>query len=96
MDSQWYDDSPTQSTAPRLGAAVAVRDTARDTGIVLVLALTVSAGSVVALMVLTGLGERKRGARVVTAVVAGLFFPLAWAAWYVRDERPYAAPRPDA
>lgn len=38
---------------------------------------------------LTSVGERRRGGGWVVTVVAGVFFPLTWAVWYVRDERPY-------
>ncbi|WP_017936414.1 hypothetical protein [Nocardioides sp. Iso805N] len=34
-------------------------------------------------MILTAVGARRRGDRL--ALVAGLFFPVAWAIWYVRD-----------
>ena len=54
--------------------------------VALVVVIALASACVLALMTLTALGERRRGARVVTAVVAGLFFPLAWTAWYVRDE----------
>jgi hypothetical protein len=43
-------------------------------------------GLVLVLMVLTAIGGRTRGGRPVTAVLAGLFFPVAWTAWYIRDE----------
>jgi hypothetical protein len=43
-------------------------------------------------MVLTALGERRRSRRWSVAVVAGLFFPVTWVAWYLRDERPYRSP----
>lgn len=43
------------------------------------------------LMVLTAVGERRRGNGVVRSGVAGLFFPIAWAVWYQRDERPSRA-----
>ncbi|MFA6576515.1 MAG: hypothetical protein WCS84_13925 [Nocardioides sp.] len=52
------------------------------------------AAPVVALMVLTALGEGRRGARALTAVVAGVFFPVTWTVWYVRDERPYVGRHP--
>jgi hypothetical protein len=41
------------------------------------------------LAVLTALGARERGAAMPVAVVAGLFFPVSWVAWYVRDEYPH-------
>lgn len=40
-------------------------------------------------MVLTWLGQRRRGSGPVVALVASVFFPVAWAVWYVVDERPY-------
>lgn len=46
--------------------------------------------SVLVLMVLTGLGQTRRGASALTAVVAGVAFPVTWMIWYLRDERPYA------
>lgn len=54
-----------------------------STGIVVL--LIVVAG-LVALATLTAIGERRRGGRLAVAVIAGLFFPLAWIAWYARDE----------
>lgn len=42
-----------------------------------------------ALALLTGVGERRRGAGGALVIVAGLFFPLAWLVWYLRDEQPY-------
>jgi hypothetical protein len=45
-----------------------------------------SAGAVVvSLAALTAVGERRRGGRLSVAVLTGLFFPLAWIAWYARD-----------
>ncbi|WP_122817720.1 hypothetical protein [Nocardioides pantholopis] len=40
------------------------------------------------LAVLTGLGERRRGAAAWLSVVAGMLFPITWIAWYLKDERP--------
>jgi hypothetical protein len=40
-------------------------------------------------MVLTASGERRRGRGIAVTVAAGIFFPVTWAVWYVRDERPY-------
>jgi hypothetical protein len=52
-------------------------------GIVAVLVLV---AAVLGLAGLTAIGERRRGGRVAVVVVAGLFFPLAWIAWYAHDE----------
>ena len=51
----------------------------------------VLASAVVALMVLTALGARRRGSAVWPAAIAGIVFPVTWTVWYVRDEHPYAA-----
>lgn len=47
-----------------------------------------AAGAVLALVALTTVGARRRGRSVPAAVVAGLFFPVTWAAWYVVDRDP--------
>ena len=44
-------------------------------------------------MILTVVGQSRRGHGPVSAVVAGMLFPLTWIAWYVRDEHPYGTPR---
>ncbi len=51
-----------------------------------------------AVPVTTAVGARRRGLGVPAAVVVGVFFPVAWVVWYLRDERPYArrVPRADA
>jgi len=41
------------------------------------------------LMVLTAQGASRRGSAALRASLAGLFFPVTWAVWYVRDEHPY-------
>lgn len=41
--------------------------------------------------VLTGTGQRRRGSGLAVALVAGAFFPVTWAVWYVADEHPYGA-----
>ncbi len=46
--------------------------------------------SALALAVLTALGEHRRGASLLVVLGAGLFFPLAWISWYVRDRRALA------
>lgn len=38
---------------------------------------------------LTWLGQRRRGSGPVVALAASVFFPVAWAVWYVADEHPY-------
>jgi hypothetical protein len=35
--------------------------------------------------VLTALGSRRRGAGWAITGLSGLFFPVTWVAWYVRD-----------
>ena len=40
--------------------------------------------------VLTAVGSRRRGSSVPVAALSGVFFPIVWVAWYVRDVRPYA------
>lgn len=45
--------------------------------------------ALVALMTLTALGARRRGRSVASSVLAGVFFPVAWTVWYLRDEHPY-------
>ncbi|MGH3337107.1 MAG: hypothetical protein ACRDOZ_14910 [Nocardioides sp.] len=41
------------------------------------------------LPVLTALGAHRRGVGPPLALLAGLFFPITWTAWYLRDEHPY-------
>lgn len=45
------------------------------------------------LMGVTATGERRRGHGVALALTAGLFFPVTWVVWYLRDEHPYRATR---
>jgi hypothetical protein len=45
--------------------------------------------AVLPLAVLTAVGARRRGRSIPLAVLAGIGFPVAWAAWYLVDERPY-------
>ena len=52
-------------------------------GIVLLLIAT---SIVITFAVLTAVGQRRRGARPVTVLLAGLFFPVAWIGWYTHDE----------
>jgi hypothetical protein len=51
--------------------------------------LLLVASGMLALMMMTGEGGRRRGESVPIAVLAGVFFPITWAVWYVRDEHPY-------
>ncbi|WP_418063623.1 hypothetical protein [Pimelobacter simplex] len=51
------------------------------------LLLAVLAAPLVALALLTGAGERRRSPRWDVAIVAGAFFPVTWAVWYLRDGR---------
>lgn len=55
-----------------------------------VLAMLLVAVPALALAVLTGLGEHRRGASLPVVLGAGLLFPLAWVSWYVRDRRAVA------
>ncbi|HET7532984.1 MAG TPA: hypothetical protein VFJ83_07550 [Nocardioidaceae bacterium] len=48
------------------------------------------------LAVLTALGSMRRGARLSAAALSGLFFPVAWVLWYLRDVHPYAGRRSSA
>jgi hypothetical protein len=51
------------------------------------LVLTLVGLAVVALMVLTGRGQRQRGGAAGTVLLAGAFFPVTWVVWYVADRR---------
>ena len=55
----------------------------------LIVGLLVLAAVVLSLAVLTALGAHRRGLAAPRAAVAGLFFPVTWSVWYVRDEHPY-------
>lgn len=52
-------------------------------------AALVMAAAVLVLMGLTATGEHRRGHGIVLALAAGLFFPITWTVWYLRDEQPY-------
>jgi hypothetical protein len=58
-----------------------------------VVELLVSAVFGLPLPVLTAMGAHRRGVRLPLAVLAGLAFPITWAAWYLRDEHPYRRAR---
>jgi hypothetical protein len=49
--------------------------------------------ALLALAVLTALGSLRRGARLPAAALSGLFFPVTWVLWYLRDVHPYAGRR---
>jgi hypothetical protein len=51
--------------------------------------LLICVAVLVAMMALTAVGERGRGRGPLVVLVAGVFFPITWAVWYVRDEHPY-------
>ncbi len=52
-------------------------------------AVLVVAGVLLGCVGLTASGERRRGRGIAVTVAAGIFFPVTWAVWYLRDERPY-------
>ncbi len=56
-------------------------------------ALALLFSGILALAVLTAFGARRRGRGVIGAACAGLFFPVAWAVWYVNDELQQARKR---
>lgn len=69
--------------------ALAREPPARDTRYVAV--ALVGLGLVGILALLTSIGQRRRGRGLASAAVAGIFFPVTWTVWYVRDEHPYRA-----
>lgn len=52
-------------------------------------AVLVPAAVLLACMGLTASGERRRGHGIAVTFAAGIFFPVTWAVWYLRDERPH-------
>jgi hypothetical protein len=40
------------------------------------------------LPVLTAVGAHERGLSIGLAALAGVFFPVTWTVWYLRDEHP--------
>lgn len=52
-------------------------------------AVLVMGAALLVLMGLTATGEHRRGHGIVLALAAGLFFPITWTVWYLRDEHPY-------
>ena len=69
-----------------IAAPVATADTCHMLVGVIGVALAVGA-----LMALTSFGQRRRGHGLWAALLAGVFFPIAWAVWYLRDEHPRRA-----
>ncbi len=66
----------------------------RCCGILGLMVLAAVAGcAFVPLFVLTAIGARRRGQPFPVAVLVGLFFPVTWLVWYVRDMSPYPWPR---
>lgn len=63
---------------------------------ILASAVGLFAVALLALAVLTALGSLRRGARLPAAALSGLFFPVTWAVWYLRDVHPYAGRRSSA
>ena len=55
----------------------------------LVVGLLAIAAITLPLPVLTGLGAHRRGLAIPLVVLAGVFFPVTWTVWYLRDEHPY-------
>ncbi|MBA2697738.1 MAG: hypothetical protein H0U61_03075 [Nocardioidaceae bacterium] len=58
-------------------------------GAAMVSAVVLGTAVFVALPILTILGARHRGLGLAAAVAAGIFLPITWTVWYLRDERPY-------
>ncbi len=65
----------------------AMRDTDSMTT-VLVLGVALGIALLLTLPTLTALGARRRGSGPAGAVVSGVFFPITWTVWYLRDGRP--------
>jgi len=63
---------------------------------ILASAIGLFAVALLALAVLTALGSMRRGARLPAAALSGLFFPVTWVLWYLRDVHPYAGRRSSA
>jgi len=51
-------------------------------------ARVIDATLLIALMTLTAIGAKRRGRHLVSAVATGIFFPVGWIVWYLRDEQP--------
>jgi hypothetical protein len=55
----------------------------------MVVVVAVGAIMLLPFALLTALGSRARGASPAVAIVSGVFFPLSWTVWYLKDEHPY-------
>lgn len=55
----------------------------------LIAVVVIGVAALAAVMGLTAVGARRRGRGPAVAVLAGVLFPITWAVWYLRDERPY-------
>ena len=73
---------------------VAVVATVREHGgmVMVMVGIVVLGAVLLSLPVLTGLGEHRRGANAPAVLVAGLFFPITWLVWYLKDEKPFRRP----
>jgi hypothetical protein len=69
-------------------APLALESRRRHTRVVVAFILVLG-GGLLALMFLTAQGASRRGLALLPALLAGLFFPVTWVVWYVRDEHPY-------
>ena len=54
----------------------------------LVVGLLVLVGVALPLPMLTAVGAHKRGLSMPLAALTGLFFPVTWTVWYMRDQHP--------
>jgi len=78
---------------------LAIHPSVEDTHIVdplLLIGAALGAVALLTLPTLTAMGARRRGLRVYESLLAGVFFPLTWAVWYLQDEHPYRRSRHQA
>lgn len=66
------------------------------TGLVFAIVVLLAVAALLALPVLTAFGAHRRGLGPLGSVVAGVFFPVTWAVWYLHDEDPYRRTAPRA
>jgi len=71
---------------------VAMVATVREHGGMVIVGIAVLGAVLLSLPVLTGLGEHRRGARAPVVLLGGLFFPITWLVWYLKDEKPLRRP----